>query len=110
MDAKDLKFVPFPYGGFYLEAMDSHGGLIGSAQDLIKFCEAYWISGRPRKGSGFTYTFFGSLPGTYAMAYQHPSGYNVVTLFNQRQDDSKKKYDVIKQQMKKAIEQSAGPS
>ncbi|MBK0402997.1 beta-lactamase family protein [Adhaeribacter sp. BT258] len=30
------KKVPFPYGGFNLEAMDAHGGWIASAPDLIK--------------------------------------------------------------------------
>lgn len=29
--------VPWPYGGFHLEAMDAHGGWISSATDLIKF-------------------------------------------------------------------------
>jgi N-acyl-D-amino-acid deacylase len=29
--------TPWPYGGFYLEAMDSHGGWIASAVDLARF-------------------------------------------------------------------------
>jgi N-acyl-D-amino-acid deacylase len=29
--------VPRPYGGFYLEAMDSHGGWIASVIDLVRF-------------------------------------------------------------------------
>lgn len=32
--------VPWPYGGFYLEAMDAHGGWIASAPDLLKFLAA----------------------------------------------------------------------
>lgn len=36
--------VPWPYGAFYLEAMDSHGGWIASAIDLVKFANA--IDGR----------------------------------------------------------------
>lgn len=32
--------VPWPYGGFYLEAMDSHGGWIASASDLARFASA----------------------------------------------------------------------
>jgi len=31
------EIVPWPYGGFYLEAMDSHGGWIGSAVNLVRF-------------------------------------------------------------------------
>jgi CubicO group peptidase (beta-lactamase class C family) len=32
--------VPWPYGGFYIEAMDSHGGWLASATDLARFIEA----------------------------------------------------------------------
>jgi CubicO group peptidase (beta-lactamase class C family) len=32
--------VPYPYGGFYLEAMDSHGGWLASAVDLARFAAA----------------------------------------------------------------------
>lgn len=32
--------APTPYGGFYLEAMDSHGGWITSAIDLVRFAVA----------------------------------------------------------------------
>ncbi len=39
--------VPWPYGGFNLEAMDSHGGWIASAIDLVKFANA--IDGRHGK-------------------------------------------------------------
>ena len=33
--------VPSQYGGWYLEAMDSHGGWIASAEDLAKFAAAF---------------------------------------------------------------------
>ena len=32
--------VPFPYGGFCLEAMDAHGGWLASAVDLARFAAA----------------------------------------------------------------------
>lgn len=32
--------VPLPYGGWYLEAMDAHGGWIASAPDLVRFASA----------------------------------------------------------------------
>ena len=32
--------VPWPYGGFYLEAMDAHGGWISSTVDLLRFITA----------------------------------------------------------------------
>jgi N-acyl-D-amino-acid deacylase len=34
------KPVPTPYGSWYLEAMDSHGGWIASAIDLVRFADA----------------------------------------------------------------------
>jgi len=36
--------VPWPYGGFHLEAMDSHGGWIASTVDLLRFIAA--VDGR----------------------------------------------------------------
>jgi N-acyl-D-amino-acid deacylase len=33
-------YVPDAYGSFYMEAMDSHGGWIGSAADLVRFATA----------------------------------------------------------------------
>src|SRR6185295_18883724 len=32
--------VPTPYGAWSLEAMDAHGGWIGSAVDLVRFASA----------------------------------------------------------------------
>lgn len=40
--AEDLgKPVPWPYGGWYLEAMDSHGAWIASAVDLVRIASAF---------------------------------------------------------------------
>ena len=40
--AEDLNEpVPRPYGAWYLEAMDSHGGWVGSAVDLARFACAF---------------------------------------------------------------------
>jgi N-acyl-D-amino-acid deacylase len=40
--ADDLnETVPWPYGGWHLEAMDSHGGWLASATDLAKFAAAF---------------------------------------------------------------------
>src|SRR5262249_23747759 len=35
------KPVPLPYGAWYLEAMDAHGGWISSAPDLVRFASAF---------------------------------------------------------------------
>ncbi len=34
--------VPHPYGAWYLEAMDSHGGWIASVGDIARFATAFW--------------------------------------------------------------------
>ncbi|MCC6511519.1 MAG: serine hydrolase, partial [Pirellulaceae bacterium] len=33
--------VPLPYGAWYIEAMDAHGGWIASADDLLRFVSAF---------------------------------------------------------------------
>jgi N-acyl-D-amino-acid deacylase len=39
--ADELKMVPVSYGSlFIMEAMDSHGGWLASAEDLVRFCAA----------------------------------------------------------------------
>lgn len=38
---KGLEQIPTPYGAWYLEAMDSHGGWIASAPDLVRFATAF---------------------------------------------------------------------
>jgi CubicO group peptidase (beta-lactamase class C family) len=44
----DTKPIAGPYGPFYLEAMDAHGGWIASAADLIRFATA--LDGRRQPG------------------------------------------------------------
>ena len=39
--------VPVPDGGFYLEAMDAHGGWLASAVDMMRFVT--WVDGRSRR-------------------------------------------------------------
>jgi len=39
--------VPVNYGGFYVEAMDSHGGWVSSTIDLLRFLTA--VDGRPNR-------------------------------------------------------------
>lgn len=99
------EWVPEPDGGFHLEAMDAHGGLIAPAPDLSRFLEAYWITGEPRQpGETGSHVFFGSLPGTFTMALQTPHGVNVAALFNQRTDPSGKDYFAIRDVLRKAAE------
>jgi len=73
-----------------VDVMDAHGGVVISAPVLCKFLEAYWISGEPRKPGehGAVYTFFGSMPGTSAIAHQRADGINFACEFNGRHGDA----------------------
>jgi N-acyl-D-amino-acid deacylase len=42
------KKVPLPYGAFYLEAMDAHGGWLASAEELVRFAAAFDDPRHPR--------------------------------------------------------------
>lgn len=71
--------VPSPYGGFNLEAMDSHGGWVASVVDLLRF-EKMWIAPPPQGLWGHD----GALPGTYSIMVRASSGLAWVALFNAR--------------------------
>jgi N-acyl-D-amino-acid deacylase len=71
--------VPSPYGGFNLEAMDSHGGWVASVVDLLRF-EKMWIAPPPQGLWGHD----GALPGTYSVMVRMSSGLAWVALFNAR--------------------------
>jgi CubicO group peptidase (beta-lactamase class C family) len=97
-------WYPVREGAFSLDVMDAHGGLIASAPAVCQFMQAYWISGEPRqrgqRGGG---TFFGSLPGTTAMAHQREDGYNVAVLLNGRRD---KQFNEDNESLKEAIDRA----
>jgi N-acyl-D-amino-acid deacylase len=76
--------VPFPDGGFHLEALGGAGEFVATTRTLLSFLDEYWITGRPRSGEGGPYVYYGSLPGTFTMTYQHESGVDVVALLNYR--------------------------
>jgi N-acyl-D-amino-acid deacylase len=105
--------VPWPYGGFCLEAMDAHGGWLASAVDLARFASslekvldaksidtmfarpaglkpssAYYACGwmvRPIGKDGRANTWHnGSLPGTNTLLVRRHDGLTWVALFNQR--------------------------
>jgi CubicO group peptidase (beta-lactamase class C family) len=90
--------VPWPDGGWYLEAFDACGGLVASAPAMAAFLDAYWINGQPRvPGASGSFTFYGSLDGTFTMMRQRSDGTNIVVLFNQRTDPSGLAYTQIQQ-------------
>jgi N-acyl-D-amino-acid deacylase len=80
-------WYPVTNNVFTIEAMDSHGGLIASAPALCRFMQAYWISGKRRlPDQRQQWFFFGTLPGTTAMARQREDGVNVAVLMNNRRE------------------------
>jgi CubicO group peptidase (beta-lactamase class C family) len=107
MAAKGTAKVPMPDGGFYLEALDAHGGLIASAADLVRFAQAYSVDGEPRNTESRLAgrsVAFGSLPGTFSMLLWRDDGANLAALFNQRTDPSGLSYDAIKEALNKVTD------
>jgi CubicO group peptidase (beta-lactamase class C family) len=69
---------------FLIEPMEAHGGWICTAADLTRFLDKYWMNGEPRNGGHGNWFFFGSLPGTTAVAVQRADGINYALLMNKR--------------------------
>jgi len=72
-----------------VDIMDANGGLVLSSPTLCSWLDRYWISGQPRKrnAKGQVWTFFGSMPGTSALAHQRADGVNIAAAFNGRNRD-----------------------
>jgi CubicO group peptidase (beta-lactamase class C family)/formylglycine-generating enzyme required for sulfatase activity len=101
-DSKE--WVSAPDGTFYLEALDSHGGLVASAADMARFMAAYSLSGRP--GDDKTVgAAFGMLPGTFTVAVQRGGGVRLVALFNRSRGPSGRDYFAIQDVLNRAADQ-----
>ncbi|HUG13591.1 MAG TPA: serine hydrolase domain-containing protein [Thermomicrobiales bacterium] len=86
--------VPMPYGGFHLEGLGAAGALISDTRSLAAFMAHYWGNGQPRDASEWgDWWFFGSLPGTTAMARWLRGGANVVVLLNTRNDGTGRMFE-----------------
>jgi N-acyl-D-amino-acid deacylase len=72
--------VPVPYGGFNLEAMDSHGGWVASVVDLARFEKAWVVP--PAQGY---WAQEGGLPGTTSIMARNATGLAWVAVFNARE-------------------------
>ena len=78
---------PFEMTPYHLDFLTANGGLVASAPAVAQFLTQYWILGKKRERlDGYNYIFFGSLPGTTALARQYEDGTNVVVLLNNRRD------------------------
>jgi len=69
---------------FLIEPMEAHGGWVCTAADLTRFMDKFWLNGERRAGGRGHWFFFGSLPGTTAVAVELPSGFNYALLMNKR--------------------------
>lgn len=100
----DNQTVSLPDGGFCLEAMDAHGGLIASTADLCRFFMAYRMDGEPRAPHDrIQGTFFGSLPGTFSIVVQRPDGLVLAAILNRRCDSSGRDYFSLKERLERAL-------
>ncbi len=77
---------PINASHFNITVMDGSGGLIASAPALCNFLNKFWINGNKRKGSGYSFVFFGSNPGTSSITRQHSRGFVYAVIFNNRRD------------------------
>lgn len=81
--------VCWPDGGWNIEHMDAHGGILTNAETLAKFISNYCISdGLPKKDSCDQWAFYGSLDGTLAMVIQRSDNLNWVVILNQRENQN----------------------
>jgi CubicO group peptidase (beta-lactamase class C family) len=75
---------------FDLRLMDAHGGLISTAADLCRFMGRFTLAGERRSAQrGARYVFFGSLPGTTAIAVERADGLDYAVLLNKRDPAAK---------------------
>lgn len=60
--------VPNPYGAWYLEAMDAHGGWIASSTSIARFASAFWDRERsPLLSAATIEAMYGRPPGAVAL-------------------------------------------
>lgn len=86
--------VPMPYGGFHLEGLSSAAAMLSDTRSLATFMAHYWGNGEPRQPHEWgDWWFFGSLPGTTAMARWLRSGANIVVLLNTRNDGTGRMFE-----------------
>jgi CubicO group peptidase (beta-lactamase class C family) len=79
----EREFTPLP---FRMEIRAGSGAMVCSAADYCRFLDKYWINGLSRQpGQKMGFTFFGSMPGTTAVAFQRPDGINVAAICNRRE-------------------------
>ena len=80
-------------GGFHLEAMDSHGGLIGTAADLVRFASKFFVDGSTYMNRPGPAAHYGSLPGTSSLLRWRADGVLFAAVFNLRHAEKSEEVD-----------------
>lgn len=81
--------VCWPDGGWNIDHMDAHGGVLTNAETLAKFISTYCIgTGMAKSESCGEWAFYGSLDGTLAMVIQRSDNLNWVVILNQRENSA----------------------
>jgi N-acyl-D-amino-acid deacylase len=83
--SKAPPFAPCADGGFHLETLLAHGGLVASGQAVARFMAVFRLDGVRRTGNP-SQTHTGVLEGAYTRARWSPTGLDVVVLFNKSRD------------------------
>ena len=82
-------------GGFHLEAMDAHGGLIAPVGAVVEFLDDFCVAGARNGEFGCGDQWHdGSLPGTYAIG-RNFGRVNYSVLFNQRSAGSGSQFNYV---------------
>lgn len=102
-DLKNKVLIPEPDGTFSMELMDSNGGLICSAPDYVRFLKAFQLNGEPSRTNGHDGGFFGSLPGTTAMALHESNRILITVVFNKRLLPANESLNKLREQMLAAV-------
>lgn len=89
---------------FNIRLMDAHGGLISTAADLCRFMGRFTLTGERRSARhGARYVFFGSLPGTTAIAVERSDGLDYAVLLNKR-DPAAKWHEQVQRLLDRALD------
>jgi CubicO group peptidase (beta-lactamase class C family) len=77
--------VPWPDGGISQEAQFSYGGLVMTPATYMDFMANYGGDGVARPvGGGYSWVWYGSLPGTATIARWYPDGVMLTAFFDSR--------------------------
>lgn len=94
----------WPDGGWNIDHMDAHGGILTNAETLAKFISTYCIgTGLPKTDSCGTWWFYGELDGTLSLVMQRGDNLNYVVILNQRENPGYGSHEDIREMIDKIV-------